>query len=97
MSAILILILAVTGILLMFRYDARVDYAYISIQTLETEVIYGSLKEDLAEKGVLFTDTDTAVREHPEIVQQYLATVIPSNDNKFAALNSAVESGGSGI
>ncbi len=47
MSAVLILILAVTGILLMFRYDARVDYAYISIQTLETEVIYGSLVRSL--------------------------------------------------
>src|SRR5882724_3184964 len=63
----------------------------------ESEVIYGSLKEDLSKKGVIFTDTDSAVREHPELVQQYLATVIPADDNKFAALNSAVWSGGSFI
>src|SRR3954447_2815061 len=63
----------------------------------ESEVIYGSLKEDLSKKGVIFTDTDSAVREHPDLVRQYLATVIPANDNKFAALNSAVWSGGSFI
>src|SRR5438105_1251748 len=63
----------------------------------ESEVIYGSLKEDLSKKGVIFTDTDSAIREHPDLVRQYLATVIPSNDNKFAALNSAVWSGGSFI
>src|SRR5437870_3054638 len=63
----------------------------------ESEVVYGSLKEDLAQKGVIFTDTDSAVREHPELVKQYLATVIPADDNKFAALNSAVWSGGSFI
>src|SRR5688500_11418010 len=63
----------------------------------ESEVVYGSLKEDLAAKGVIFTDTDSAVREHPALVREYLATVIPSNDNKFAALNSAVWSGGSFI
>src|SRR5688572_8569384 len=63
----------------------------------ESEVVYGSLKEDLAKKGVLFTDTDSAVREHPDLVREYLATVIPSDDNKFAALNSAVWSGGSFI
>jgi Fe-S cluster assembly protein SufB len=63
----------------------------------ESEVVYGSLKEDLAEKGVIFTDTDTAVREHSDIVRDYFATVIPPDDNKFAALNSAVWSGGSFI
>ncbi len=63
----------------------------------ESEVIYGSLKEDLAEKGVIFTDTDTAVREYPDLVRQYFSTIIPSTDNKFAALNSAVWSGGSFI
>lgn len=63
----------------------------------ESEVVYGSLKEDLAEKGVIFTDTDTAVREHPELLKKYFATVIPPSDNKFAALNSAVWSGGSFI
>jgi Fe-S cluster assembly protein SufB len=63
----------------------------------ESEVVYGSLQEDLAEKGVLFTDTDSALREHPEIFREYFATVIPPADNKFAALNSAVWSGGSFI
>ncbi len=63
----------------------------------ESEVVYGSLKEDLSEKGVIFTDTDTAVREHSDILRDYFATVIPPDDNKFAALNSAVWSGGSFI
>ena len=63
----------------------------------ESEVIYGSLKEDLANQGVIFTDTDTAVREHPELLKEYFGKVIPSTDNKFAALNSAVWSGGSFI
>ena len=49
------------------------------------------------QQGVIFTDMDTALREHPEIVKQYFGTVIPPNDNKFAALNSAVWSGGSFI
>jgi Fe-S cluster assembly protein SufB len=63
----------------------------------ESEVVYGSLKEDLAEKGVIFTDTDTAVREHSDLLREYFGKIIPSNDNKFAALNSAVWSGGSFI
>lgn len=63
----------------------------------ESEVVYGSLKEDLSAKGVIFTDTDSAVREHPELVRQYFSTIIPPDDNKFAALNSAVWSGGSFI
>jgi Fe-S cluster assembly protein SufB len=63
----------------------------------ESEVVYGSLQEDLAEKGVIFTDTDTALREHPDLFRQYFATIIPPADNKFAALNSAVWSGGSFI
>ncbi len=63
----------------------------------ESEVVYGSLKEDLANQGVIFTDTDTAVKEHPELLRQYFGTVIPSADNKFSALNSAVWSGGSFI
>ena len=63
----------------------------------ESEVVYGSLKDDLAEKGVLFTDTDSALREHPELFREYFATIIPPGDNKFAALNSAVWSGGSFI
>ncbi len=63
----------------------------------ESEVVYGSLKEDLANKGVIFTDTDTAVREHPELLREYFGKIIPTHDNKFAALNSAVWSGGSFI
>ena len=63
----------------------------------ESEVVYHSIRKDLEEKGVIFTDTDTALREHPDLFRQYWATVIPSNDNKFAALNSAVWSGGSFI
>ena len=63
----------------------------------ESEVVYHRNREDLAAMGVLFTDMDTAVREYPEIVQEYFGTVIPPNDNKFAALNSAVWSGGSFI
>ena len=63
----------------------------------ESEVVYGSLQEDLEKKGVIFTDTDTAVREHPEILREHFATIIPPEDNKFAALNSAVWSGGSFI
>ena len=63
----------------------------------ESEVVYGSLQEDLGNKGVIFTDTDTAIREHPELLREYFGKIIPSTDNKFAALNSAVWSGGSFI
>jgi Fe-S cluster assembly protein SufB len=63
----------------------------------ESEVVYGSLQEDLAKQGVLFTDTDSAMRDHPEIFREYFGTIIPPHDNKFAALNSAVWSGGSFI
>jgi Fe-S cluster assembly protein SufB len=63
----------------------------------ESEVVYGSLREELAKQGVIFTDTDSAVREYPDLVREYLSTVIPITDNKFAALNSAVWSGGSFI
>ncbi len=63
----------------------------------ESEVVYGSLQEDLGNKGVIFTDTDTAVREHPDLLREYFGKIIPPTDNKFAALNSAVWSGGSFI
>lgn len=63
----------------------------------ESEVVYGSLQEDLSKQGVIFTDTDSAMKDHPELFRKYFATVIPSADNKFAALNSAVWSGGSFI
>ena len=63
----------------------------------ESEVVYGSLQEELGKKGVIFTDTDTAVREHSDLLREYFATIIPPQDNKMAALNSAVWSGGSFI
>lgn len=61
----------------------------------DSEVIYGSLKNELGEKGVIFLDTDTGLREHPEYFEKYFGSIIPSQDNKFAALNTAVWSGGS--
>lgn len=61
----------------------------------DSEVVYHNLAKQWEEQGVIFVDTDTAVREYPDLVQEYFGTVIPSNDNKFAALNSAVWSGGS--
>ena len=63
----------------------------------ESEVVYHKLQEHLTAQGVIFLDTDTALREHEEIFKQYFGTIIPQNDNKFAALNSAVWSGGSFI
>ncbi|PZR57481.1 MAG: Fe-S cluster assembly protein SufB [Candidatus Meridianibacter frigidus] len=61
----------------------------------ESEVVYHSIREDLEKDGVIFCDMDTALREHSDILKKYFATVIPPGDNKFAALNSAVWSGGS--
>ncbi|MBW3625165.1 MAG: Fe-S cluster assembly protein SufB [Armatimonadetes bacterium] len=61
----------------------------------ESEVVYHSIREDLTKLGVIFTDMDTALREYPDKVKEYFGTIIPPNDNKFAALNSAVWSGGS--
>ncbi|MGB8647737.1 MAG: Fe-S cluster assembly protein SufB [Anaerolineae bacterium] len=63
----------------------------------ESEVVYHNIKESLQKQGVLFVDTDTALREYPDIVKKYFGTIIPSADNKFSALNSAVWSGGSFI
>ncbi|MGH9878874.1 MAG: Fe-S cluster assembly protein SufB, partial [Nitrososphaerales archaeon] len=61
----------------------------------DSETVYHSLREDLQKQGVIFCDTDTALREHEDILKKHFAKVIPPNDNKFAALNSAVWSGGS--
>jgi Fe-S cluster assembly protein SufB len=61
----------------------------------ESEVVYHQVNEKLEEQGVIFTDMDTALREHEDLVREYWATIIPPNDNKLAALNSAVWSGGS--
>ncbi|RZL62450.1 MAG: Fe-S cluster assembly protein SufB, partial [Rhodococcus sp. (in: high G+C Gram-positive bacteria)] len=63
----------------------------------ESEVVYHQIREDLEQQGVIFMDTDTALREHPELFQEYFGTVIPVGDNKFAALNTSVWSGGSFI
>jgi Fe-S cluster assembly protein SufB len=61
----------------------------------ESEVVYHQIREDLAAQGVIFTDTDTGLREHPEFFEEYFGTIIPPGDNKFAALNTAAWSGGS--
>ncbi|MDQ2757393.1 MAG: Fe-S cluster assembly protein SufB [Actinomycetota bacterium] len=63
----------------------------------ESEVVYHQIREDLEEKGVLFVDTDTGLREHEELFREYFTSVIPAGDNKFASLNTAVWSGGSFI
>ncbi len=63
----------------------------------DSETVYHNLQEDLEKQGVIFTDTDSAVQKHPEIVKKYFGTIVPSADNKFAALNTAVWSGGSFI
>jgi Fe-S cluster assembly protein SufB len=63
----------------------------------ESEVVYHKIREDLEQQGVIFLDTDTGLREHPEIFEEYFGSVIPSGDNKFSALNTAVWSGGSFI
>jgi len=63
----------------------------------ESEMVYHSVRKDLEEKGVIFLSTDDGLKQHPELFKQYFGTIIPSTDNKFAALNSAVWSGGSFI
>jgi Fe-S cluster assembly protein SufB len=63
----------------------------------ESEVVYHKINEELERQGVIFLDTDTGLKEHPELFQEYFGSVIPSGDNKFSALNSAVWSGGSFI
>ena len=73
------------------RYLAGVTAQY------ESEVVFHRNREDLESLGVLFCDMDTAVREYPDLVRKWFGTIIPPNDNKFAALNSAVWSGGSFI
>ncbi|WP_018251547.1 Fe-S cluster assembly protein SufB [Salinispora mooreana] len=63
----------------------------------ESEVVYHKIRDDLEEQGVVFLDTDTALKEHEDLFKEYFGTVIPVGDNKFAALNTAVWSGGSFI
>jgi len=73
------------------KYLAGVSAQY------ESEVVYQSLEEDLAEMGIIFMDTDSALQEHEELFKEYFGKVIPAADNKFSALNTAVWSGGSFI
>jgi Fe-S cluster assembly protein SufB len=73
------------------RYVAGVAAQY------ESEVVYHQIREDLEAQGVLFLDTDTALREHEDVFKEHFGTVIPAGDNKFSALNTAVWSGGSFI
>lgn len=61
----------------------------------ESEVVYHSIHQDLVDQGIIFTDTDSALREYPDLFREYFGTIIPAEDNKFAALNTAVWSGGS--
>lgn len=61
----------------------------------ESEAVYSTIQSELTDQGVIFMDTDTALKEHPEIFREHFATVVPAGDNKFSALNSAVWSGGS--
>ncbi|CAD2072794.1 FeS cluster assembly protein SufB [Phocicoccus schoeneichii] len=73
------------------KYLAGVSAQY------ESEVVYHNMEKDLEDKGVVFKDTDTALKENEELFKEYFGSVIPPTDNKFAALNSAVWSGGSFI
>jgi FeS assembly protein SufB len=82
-------------------YDIEVDgphnFVAEGLVVHNSEVVYHQIREDLEAQGVIFLDTDTGLRQHPEIFKQYFGTVIPAGDNKFSALNTAVWSGGSFI
>ncbi len=82
-------------------YDIEVDgpHNFIAegLVVHNSEVVYHKIRDDLEEKGVIFLDTDTGLKEHPELFREYFASVIPVGDNKFASLNTAVWSGGSFI
>jgi FeS assembly protein SufB len=82
-------------------YDIEVDgphnFVAEGLVVHNSEVVYHQIREDLEAQGVIFLDTDTGLREHPDIFKQYFGTVIPAGDNKFSALNTAVWSGGSFI
>ncbi len=82
-------------------YDIEVDgphnFVAEGLVAHNSEVVYHKIREDLEAQGVIFLDTDTGLREHPELFQEYFGSVIPAGDNKFSALNTAVWSGGSFI
>jgi len=77
--------------------EAEQKYLHGVSAQYDSESVYHNIRADLEAKGVIFLDMDSALREHPDLVREYFSTVIPSSDNKFAALNTAVWSGGSFI
>ncbi|MBR4496321.1 MAG: Fe-S cluster assembly protein SufB [Acholeplasmatales bacterium] len=77
--------------------EAERKYLAGTSSQFESEVVYHNNMKELEDQGVIFTDTDTGLREHPEIFKKYFGTLVPPTDNKYAALNSAVWSGGSFI
>ncbi len=77
--------------------EAEAKYLSGVATQYDSEMVYHNMLEEVEEKGVIFLDTDTALREHPELFKKYFGTIVPYTDNKFAALNTAVWSGGSFI
>ncbi len=77
--------------------EAEQKYFAGASNQFESEVVYHKNLKELEDMGVIFTDTDTALREYPELMKEYMGKIVPPSDNKYAALNSAVWSGGSVI
>lgn len=77
--------------------EAEKDYLGGVATQYDSEMVYHNVIQEVEEKGILFMDTDTALREHPELFKKYFASIVPIDDNKLAALNTAVWSGGSFI
>lgn len=77
--------------------EAEAKYLSGVATQYDSEMVYHNMLEEVEEKGVIFTDTDTGLREHPELFKKFFGTIVPYGDNKFAALNTAVWSGGSFI
>lgn len=77
--------------------EAEAQYLSGVATQYDSEMVYHNMLAEVEEKGVIFLDTDTALREHPELFKKFFGTIVPPNDNKFAALNTAVWSGGSFI
>jgi Fe-S cluster assembly protein SufB len=75
--------------------EAEKKFLAGSTAQMESEAVYHHLKKQWEDKGIIFTDMDTGLKEHPEIVKKYFGSVVPHDDNKFAALNTATWSGGS--
>ncbi len=73
--------------------EAERKYLAGSAAQYESEAVYHNLKQDLESQGIIFMDTDSALKQHPELVRQYFGKLIAASDNKFAALNTAVWSG----